>query len=55
MFNALLVLWCGFAMWGVTGLAVRRFQLRATRERQAKCLALALAELERHRKLDKAA
>jgi len=55
MLNALSVLWTGFAVWGMTTLIVRQFRLRACRLRQAQCLSLALAELERHRQLDHAA
>jgi hypothetical protein len=55
MFIGLSVLWSGFAAWGMATLVVRHFQLRACRERQAKSLALALAELDRYRQLDKAA
>ena len=55
MLNALAVLWGGFAVWGATTVIVRHVRLEARRESQAKSLALALAELERHRQLDKAA
>jgi hypothetical protein len=51
----LAVLWGGFTAWGMATLAVRHLQVRACRERQAKNLALALAELDRRRQLDKAA
>jgi hypothetical protein len=55
MLNALSVLWGGFAVWGITTVIVRRFQVRAQRERQAQCLSLALAELQRRRQRDRAA
>ena len=54
MLYALSVLWGGFAVWGVTTVIVRRFRVRECRERQAKCLSLALAELDRHRQLEEA-
>ena len=44
-----------FCRVGVTTVIVRHVRLEARRESQAKSLALALAELERHRQLDKAA
>ena len=52
MLYALAVLWGGLAVWGVTTVIVRRFRVRECRERQAKCLSLALAELDRHRQLE---
>ena len=55
MLNALSVLWGGFAVWCLAAVVVRRFRLRARRERQAMCLSRALAELERQRQVDKAA
>ena len=55
MLNALSVLWGGFAVWGLTTVIVRQFRLRVRRERQAQCVSLALAELERRRQPDHAA
>lgn len=55
MFIGLSVLWCRIAVWGLTTVVVRQSQLRACRKQQAKSLALVLAELDRHRQLDKAA
>ena len=52
MLYALSVIWGGFAAWGVTTVIVRHYRVRACRDRQAKCLSLALAELDRHRQLE---
>ena len=54
MLYALAVLWGGLAVWGVTAVIVRHFRVRECRERQAKCLSLALAELDRHRQMEEA-
>jgi hypothetical protein len=54
MLYVLAVLWVGLAVWGVTTVVVRHFRMRECRERQAKCLSLALAELYRYRQLEEA-
>ena len=55
MLIGLSILRGGFAVCGLATVIVRYFQLRKCRERQARSLALALAESHRHLQVNKAA